>query len=304
MKSIKTIIENNFSLLLLLGCIIGFFTPSFGQYADEIVIFLTAVLIFLSCADIKPSEFLKVDVFQIATFTLLRFSILPLFLFYVAYKTVPDYAVGILLMALMPAGVAVSSLCSMARANVALGLSLTIISSLLAPAFVPSVFSFLGQVVNVDILSLFITLVLVVFIPVLLYFFVFSKIEKINTSIKKYNKSSAVIILSLILVIVIASQKEEFLDNLDVIYIGLIIMSVLFGVFYLFGILFSLFVSKENRIPYILGSGAMNNSLAVGLAFAYFDARITLFIVLSEVVWSVYVALAQWIFSKQKLTYS
>ncbi len=299
MAEIKKMIEKNFSLLLLVGCVLGFFVPSFGQYADEIVIFLTAALIFLSCADIKPSEFLKVDIFQVSIFSLLRYAIFPLVLFSFSYNFLPEYSTGILLLSLMPAGVAVSSLCSMSGANVALGLSLTILSSMLVPAFVPGIFSFLGQVVEVDVFSLFLTLLLVVFFPVLLYFSVFSRIEKINNQVKKYNKSSAVIILSLILLIVVATQKEAFLENLGDVYMGLLVMLGLFSVLYLFGIIYSLFVPKNERVPYIFSSGAMNNSLAVGLSFAYFDPKVTLFIVLSEIVWSLYVAIGQWTLSKR-----
>ena len=299
MTKIKTLIENNFSALLILGFILGFFVPSIGEASDEVVIILTAFLIFLSCADIEPRDFLKVDIFQMGVFTLLRFAVFPLVLFYFAQMMFPDLAVGILLLALMPAGVAVGSLCSMSKANVSLGLSLTIITSLLAPAFVPSVFSFLGQVVNVDIFSLFMTLALVVFVPILLYFGIIYRQDKIKNVVQSYNKSSSVVILSVILLIVIAAQKEEFLSNIDTLIIAFFVMVGLFTMFYAFGIIFSMWLPKADRVPYIYSSGAMNNSLAVGLAFAYFSPTITLFIVLSEIVWSIYVAAAQWYFSKQ-----
>ncbi len=295
----KNIIERNFSLLLIIGVIIGFFVPSFGENADEIVIFLTATLIFLACADIKPVDFFNIDVFQVGLFTLLRFAMFPLILFFGATSFAPDFAIGILLMALMPAGVAVASLCSMSGASVVIGLSLTIMSSLLAPAFIPSVFAFLGQLVAVDVFSLFLTLIYVVFVPICAYFLLFSKRPKAEKFIREYNKSSSIIVLASILVIVIATQKNEFLSNPDLILRGTIVMTILIGCFYIFGIVFSFFVPKDHRVSYIFGSGAMNNSLAVGLAFAYFDATTTLFIVLSEIVWSVYVAGAQWYFSRQ-----
>jgi BASS family bile acid:Na+ symporter len=301
MTGIKNFIENNFSLLLLVGFIAGFFTPSLGEISDEIVIFLIAVLIFLSCADINTKDFFNVDVFQIGLFTLLRFAVFPLVLFYLAYLLVPEYAVGVLLLSLMPAGMAVASLCSMSKApnSVPIGLSLTIISSLLAPFFIPAVYSFLGQTLEVDVLGLFITLSLVVFVPIILYLGIVRKFQTLHNQIKKYNQTSAVVILSVVLLIVMASQKEEFLGNLDLIVYGLIIMTVLFAVYYAFGIAFSLFVEKEQRVAYIFSSGAMNNSLAVGLAFAYFSPTISLFLVLSEIVFSFYIAVAQWWFSKR-----
>lgn len=299
MGKIKTVIENNFSILLILGAISGFFLPSFGSYSDEIVILFTAILIFMSCANIDPPDFLKIDVFQISLFTLVRYAIFPLVLFYVVHSFLPEYSIGILLLALMPAGVTVSAFCSMAGANVALGLSLTVISSLLAPFFIPGVFSFLGQVVSVDVWGLFLTLVCVVFVPIGLYFGVARRSKILEEKVRRYNKSTSIILLSLILLIVVATQKDEFLADIQSIYIGLIVMTAVIGLFYLVGIAYAYFVPKGQKIPYILASGAMNNSLAVGLAFAYFDARVTLFIVLSEIVWSAYVAITQWILSKR-----
>lgn len=300
MARIKTIIENNFSILLLVGFLLGFVAPDIGSISGHVTLFLTSLLIFLSCADIKPVDFLKIDVFQVALFTVLRFGAFPLILFFVIKDIYPEFAIGTLLLLLMPAGVAVASLCSMAHAKVALGLSLTIVSSILAPAFIPAIFAFLGQYVSVDIFSLFLTLVFIVFVPILVYFFVASKISKIDNLIKEYNKPSAVVILSIILTIVIAAQKQEFLNNISLIFVGFWVMFAVIGSCYVFGIVYSRFVVKEDRVSFIIGSGAMNNSLAVGIAFAYFDVTTSLFIVLSEVVWSIYVAFTQWFLSRRK----
>jgi len=299
MQKIKSLVENNLSILLLIGFLLGFVAPDMGNLADEIAIILTAALIFLSCADIKPVDFLKIDVFQVALFTMLRFAIFPLLCFFVIKELYPEFAVGTLLLLLMPAGVAVASLCSMTGAKVALGLSLTIISSLLAPAFIPGVFAFLGQYVAVDIFQLFLTLLLVVFVPIGLYFFGAARVPQIDNALKSYNKSAAVVILAIILMVVIAAQKQEFLNNIGLIFTGFWVMVVIIGLCWGFGIAFSYFVDKGDKIPFVISSGAMNNSLAVGLAFAYFDPVTSLFIVLSEVVWSIYVALAQWFFSKR-----
>ncbi len=301
MNKIKNIIENNLSLLLLIGAISGFFLPSLGDMADEVVIFLTAVLIFLSCSDIDKKGFLEIDIFQMGVFTMIRFVVFPLVLFYGVKTYLPEFSTGILLLALMPAGVAVASLCSMSKANVVVGLSITIISSLLAPFIIPAVFSFLGQTVNVDIWDLFLTLIYVVLFPIGLYFFVFDKIKPAKKAIKEFNKTAAILFLAIILAIVIAAQKEELLNNLDLIFIGILVMSGLYALLYLFGIVYSYFIKEGEKIAFIYGSGANNNSLAVGLSFAYFDPLTSLFIVLSEIVWSFYIAVAQYIFSRRKI---
>lgn len=297
MVKIKTFIEGNFSLLLILGAVLGFFLPSFGESADEIVIFLTALLIFMSCANIEPKDFLETDVFEVGLFTLIRFIVLPLIIYYFFIVTFPDFAIGALLLALMPAGVTVAALCSMSKANVVLGLSLIIMTSMLSPIVIPGVFSFIGEQVQVDVVSLFFTLLFVVVLPIFVYFFVFEKSTKAVSIIKKYNNTVPIIILSLILTIVVATQKEVFFENLSLVYTGFAVMMFLF--FYLFGMGYSRFLKQESRIPFIFASGAMNNSLAVGVAFAYFDGVTVIFIVLSEIVFSIYIAVAQYLVSKQ-----
>ncbi len=299
MTKIKTLIENNFSLLLLFGAFMGFFVPSFGDAADEIVITLTAILIFMSCANIEPRDFLKTDIFEIGLFTLVRFILLPLVLYYFFVAFFPEFAIGALLLALMPAGVTVAALCSMSNANVVLGLSLILITSLMSPIVIPGVFSFIGEQISVDVLSLFLTLLLVVVFPIFLYFGIFSRHGKSVALIKKYNNTVPVIILSLILTIVVATQKQVFFENLTLIYSGFAVMMGLFFFLYLFGVIYSRFIQPEARVPFIFASGAMNNSLAVGVAFAYFDGVTVIFIVLSEIVFSIYVAAAQYYFSKR-----
>jgi len=301
MNAIRGFVEKNFALFLLIGGVIGFFVPTVGPMADEIVIVLTALMIFFSCADIQKKEFLDVDIFNIGIFTLLRYAVFPLALFYVAHPFFPEFSTGILLLALMPAGVVVAALCSMSKANVVIGLSLTLITSLLAPFLIPAVFSFLGQSVTVNIWELFLTLLFVIFVPIIIYFGIFDKIKKTRNFIQENNKFSTIIFLSIILAIVFSSQKQEFLNNIDIITIGLIVMSVLFALFYGFGFIYSLFVSEEQKIPFIFASGAMNNALAIGIAFAHFDAMTSLFLVLSEVIWSIYVAGSQYYFSRRKI---
>lgn len=299
MTKIRNLIESNFSLLLLFGAILGFFVPSFGESADELVIVLTAILIFMSCANIDPKDFLKTDIFEIGLFTLVRFILLPLVLYYVFLAFFPEFAIGALLLALMPAGVTVAALCSMSNANVVLGLSLILLTSLMSPIVIPGVFSFIGEQVVVDVFGMFLTLIFVVLFPIALYFALFSKHKKSVAIIKKYNNTVPIIILSFILTIVVATQKHVFFENTALMVSGLVVMMGLFFFLYLFGVIYSRFLQKESRIPFIFASGAMNNSLAVGVAFAYFDGITVIFIVLSEIVFSIYVAAAQYYFSKQ-----
>jgi predicted Na+-dependent transporter len=213
---------------------------------------------------------------------------------------VPQYAIGILLLSLMPAAIVVASLCMISGAKVALGISLTVISSILIPVVIPGIFSFLGHQVDVNEIALFFTLIMVIFFPFALYFFCATRLPKHKKWVEDNGKSLSVVLMSLVLFIIVSSYKTEFLNNIDILLEGTLIMFVLFFVFYLFGYAFSQFVAEEQRLTYIWASGAINNGLAIGLSFLYFSPETTFFVVISEVVWCAYVAATQWYFSKTK----
>lgn len=172
-------------------------------------------------------------------------------------------------------------------------------TSFMAPFIIPAVFSFLGHQVNVDIWGLFTTLVLIVVIPIVLYFTVIRRLQSVHRLVKRHNKVIPTLILGFILTIVIASQKDTLIEDIHIVYVSMILLTVLFAVLYGFGYVFTFFVPKADKVSYIFASGAMNNSLAVGLAFAYFDSITVIFIVLSEVVWTICVAVGQNIFSRR-----
>jgi BASS family bile acid:Na+ symporter len=297
---IKATIENNFPIILILGAVLGFFIPSPGAHADMAIILLLAGQVLLASASIKRDDLGEIDIFQVGLFSLLRYAIFPIFLYYVSTVLWPDYAIGVLLLALMPAAIVVASLCSISHGKTALGISLTVFSSVLITAFIPAVFSFLGYVVEVNILKLFITLVVVLFVPIATYFVVIENVKPAKKFVLSWGKAISVISIALVLMIIMASYKDQFIEDWEALIKGTLIMFVLFFFFYLFGFVFSIFVPKDQRSAYIYASGAMNNGLAIGLAFLYFSPQTTFFIVISELVWCIYVPAAQWYFMRQE----
>lgn len=300
MNAVKTWIEDHLALVLLLGFALGFVLPSGGEYSEHLVMLLIGIQVFFACSKIQLEELKQIDTFHITLFCLARYVAIPLALFYIARLIVPEFAMGILLLSLMPAAIVVASLCSISFGNVALGLSLTIISSLLAPGIIPGVFLIVGEVVSVNVWELFITLILVLFVPVLVYFGVVSRIKPLQSWTASNGKMMTVLLMSVVLAVIVASTRDVFLDHLDFLFKGLVVMGILMAILYLVGFLVSFKAAPDARVSYIYASGAMNNALAIGLAFAYFDTITVLFLVLSELVWSFYVGLSQWVFQKKK----
>lgn len=217
-------IENNFAIMLILGGLIGLITPSLGSISNYLVIFFVAGLVYFVCPKIRKEELLDADIFQIGLFTLLRFAILPIALYYLARLIIPDYAIGVLLLSLMPAAMAVASLSMISGGKPSLGIAVTVISSFLVPVIVPATFAFLGHNVDVNELALFVTLAFVVFGPFLFYFYGFGRIETHRNWVDLNGKAASVILMALVLLFVVSSYKGELLSNPSLFLESFIIM--------------------------------------------------------------------------------
>lgn len=294
-------VENNFNWVLLIAFGIGLFAPGLHLVPPGTVIAMTGVLIFFACSKIHPEDFLAFDAYQVGVFTLFRFLLFPVGLYYLALPIIPDLAPGVLLLSLMPAGVSVSALCAISGGNVALGLSLTLITSVLAPVLVPAAFSFIGNDVGINIWDLFLTLLLVVLVPVLVYFGGAIRVPAVRQWVGDTTRFFSVVILALIMCIVVAQKRETLMQEPMFVVASLIVLAGLFALYYLFGLVAG--VVKEDRgsrIAITYASGAINNALAIALAYAYFTPKVALFMVLSEVVWIGAIAVYQTILNKKK----
>lgn len=285
MHAAKNWIEAHFNICLALAFVGGLVIPGLDVVPDTTVVFMTAILIYLACSRITPDELHQVDVVQLAVFCVARFMVFPFVLFFAARFVVPDLAPGVLLLMLMPAGVAVAALSALNGGNVSLGLALTVVSSLLAPAIIPSAFGFTGSAVNVDTWSLFLTLILIVFLPILLYFGAAVRMPRLKALTGQASKAGTILLLCVMMAIVLAKKRAVFFEEPVFLMEALAVLAVLFAAGYGFGWLLAWRQGRAQQISFAVGSGAMNNALGIGLALVYFDDKTSLFMVLSEVVW-------------------
>lgn len=283
--AIRSWAEHNFNWILLSAFLIGMVAPGLDAVPTEFVVYATGAIIFLACSRISLKELEAVDIFTIGGFTLARFILIPFVIYFAVQFTFPDLAIGSFLLALMPAGVAVAVLTAITSGNVALGLALTIVSSLLAPFVVPSAFAMLGHMIEIDLFGMFKTLALMVFLPIGLYFGLARSIAPVRNVIRDNGKFMSIVIMVCLTSVIVAQKRDVFFEDPVFVVESMLVLAGLFFVFYssAWGLAFR--TGLPERIAYTYGSGAMNNNLGIALAYLYFDARTTLFLVLSEIVW-------------------
>lgn len=199
---------------------------------------------------------------------LCHYTIMPFVGFAIAkmFGFPPEIAAGVVLVGCMPSGLASNVVAFIAKANLALSVTITAVSTLLAPVMTPLLMNFLGgQLVPVSFSAMFFDILKLVIIPIFLgvffHHFFHQKAKWINAVMPKLSMVG----IACIIVIITAAGRDNLL------HVGLALVAAMFlhmtvGVLlgYWGGRLFGL--SKLNSRTIAIEVGMQNGGLASGIA--------------------------------------
>ncbi len=220
-------LANAFPLWVLTGALLALWQPATALWfrPDWIPLFLGLIMLSMGLT-LEWKDFLRV--LQIPRSILLgvglQYLIMPLLGYGLsrAFHLPIDYVIGLILVASCPGGTASNVVCFIARTNVALSVSLTTFSTLLAVVMTPLLTTWLieslsedltGTAIEVDTLGLLINTFKVVILPVLcgvlLNHYFHAAIKKINA----YTPFLAVLSIVFIVDYILAAKKTAILQT-------------------------------------------------------------------------------------------
>ena len=184
----------------------------------------------------------------------------------------PGLAVGIILVASCPGGMASNMICYLARANVALSVVLTLVSTMLAFFFTPMWTSALaGQYVPVDAWGLCKSALQLTVAPVVLGVLIRWKLPRTADRIGAAGPTIAVLAFVLVSGGIVAASAEAIAKNIGILALAALVLHIIgFTVGYL--------VPKVLRYPESVARtvsvevGMQNGGMAASLARAHFAA--------------------------------
>ncbi len=294
----KSSTDLTFWILFVLSISFGLYFSDQLKILKDYVIYIQMVILFIA--------FLKIDLSEIAkqlkrpkllAYVLLIYMIvIPAIIYFLSLSFSNELMVGLFLLAVLPVGTAAPPLTSVLGGKSSLSLILTILSTLLSIVSIPLMFLFFFKTqINLDYVSVIFTLFKLIVIP--LFFSETFKRLKNDGLIKKINDNSSILILILLFVIiaiVIAVQTEYITGNLAEIAYHLVVLYVAFILFQFIGYFMVFWLKKDEKIT-ISSSKVFNNAaLGITLALAFFDAKVALILVLSEIPWITMVAIFNW----------
>src|SRR5699024_6824648 len=177
LEKISSLAGKYFAFLVIIVAVIAYLIPDSFLFLGQYITILLGIVMFGMGLTLEPVDFKLVltKPLSIIGGVLAQFIIMPLAAFIIAYllKLPPELAAGLVLLGSVPGGTASNVMVYLARGNLPLSITMTSFSTLLAPIVTPLLLLLLaGQWLPVDPVSMFMSIIQVIIIPILLGFIV------------------------------------------------------------------------------------------------------------------------------------
>jgi BASS family bile acid:Na+ symporter len=268
-------VGRTFSLWVILMACFGFFAPQlFIGYKSWITPLLGVVMfgmgLTLSAADFR-------EVFRrpgdVAIGVVGHYIIMPgtAYLLAIALRLPPDIAVGVILVGCCPSGTASNVMTFLAKGDVALGVSIASVSTMIAPLVTPALVSLLaGKWMAINTESLFMDIVQVVIFPIVLGIVARTLFRRQAAASVKALPLVSTIAIVLIIAIIVGLNQAKIMTNGLLILVAVILHNLLgFALGYLFARMFGMSLAKRKAV--MLETGMQNSGLGAALAAAHFS---------------------------------
>jgi len=269
-----------FPLWALLGVLLAWFAPAPFAVCRPAILPLLGVVMFGMGAGLRVEHFLAVlrRPTPVILGLTLQFLMMPLagWLLALLAGLPPQPAAGMILVGCCPGGTASNVICYLARGDVALSITLTACSTLLAILATPLLMLlYAGATVEVPALDMLQTIFWIIFLPVTLGTGLNHLFHGSMTVIGNAFPVVSVLAIVFIIAIIVALNRQQ-LSDVAVVLLALVILHNLAGL--AGGYWVSRWLGQDRRICRTLAIevGMQNSGLAVALAVKYFSAAAAL----------------------------
>jgi BASS family bile acid:Na+ symporter len=266
-----------FTTLILSAVSLAMYHPSYFQTIGDfkttaLIIPAMQVIMFGMGTELSLKDF--ADVLKMPKAVLIgivcHYTIMPLVGFAVAhlFNFPSEVAAGIILVGCCPSGLASNVMCFLAKANLALSVTVTAVSTLAAPLFTPLLMKLLaGQLIEVNFLEMVWHITEIVIIPIvaglIFHYIVHGKFKWLDKAMPYFSMIGIGIVL-----VVITADKSEALKQVGLLLLIATIIHNLGGFFLGYWSARLLKMPEKDSRTIALEVGMQNAGLAAGLAKA------------------------------------
>jgi BASS family bile acid:Na+ symporter len=277
MKKICHYISEYMGVLVLLAAVLALVFPEVTrQVSPKVINYLLGLVMFgmgltLNLHDFKVVFSRPKDVI---CGCLAQFTVMPLLAWLLArlFSLDDALALGVALVGCCPGGTASNVITYLSKGDLALSVGMTSVSTLLAPLLTPLLTWLLaGHRVNVDVMSMFLSILWVVILPIVIGFLVKHFLPKFTREAVDYLPAFSSLAIAAIVAIVIGANAEKLLvGGLTIVVVVMLHNLCGLSIGYAIGRLLRL--SRPKRKAISIEVGMQNSGLASSLATLHFAA--------------------------------
>jgi len=264
---------------VLLSAVAYVYPEYFAPHNNLIVPFLSLIMLGMGVT-LSVDSFLAVlkRPHVVILGTLMQYTIMPLAAWGVclALKLPSDLMAGVILLGCCPGGTASNVISYLAKADVALSIVLTSVSTMIAFVATPFLtWLFIGQTVEVDVTGMLVSVVNIVIVPVVLglainYFFE-ARIKAVKDVFPAISAAAIVIIIA----IIIGTNSQNLEQSGPLVLLAVVLHNSL-GLAGGYWVSKALNLSETEARTIAIEVGMQNSGLSVALAIKHFTAAAAL----------------------------
>ena len=275
MKKCCGFLVNNMALFVLLIGVVGAVRPQTLTWVGPYVGWLLGVVMFGMGMTLTFQDFKRVlqRPWEVLLGVVAQFLIMPLAAWFLVwlFALPPELAIGVVLVGTCPGGTASNVISYLAKGDVALSVSMTMATTLLAPVVTPTLTWLLaGSWIEVSFTAMMISIAQMVLLPLLLGLTAHHFFERTVEKILPVMPVVSVVTIVLLVGGVVALGAESLLD-VGLLMAAIFVLHNAFGLVLGYGMarLFRLDSKKARTVS--IEVGMQNSGMAASLAVLYFS---------------------------------
>jgi len=277
MKKLCHYISEYMGVLVLGAAVLALLFPAaLQQVPTKVINYLLGVVMFGMGLTLRLQDFKVVFSHpkDVVIGCLAQFTVMPLLAWGLARMFSLDeaLALGVILVGCCPGGTASNVITYLAKGDLALSVGMTGVSTLLAPFLTPLLtWALAGKSVDVDVLSMFLSILWVVILPIVVGLVIKTLCPKFTEKAVDYLPAFSSIAIAFIVAIIIAANADKLWVGGLIIVLVVILHNICgLAIGYLIGRLLGLSEPKKRAIS--IEVGMQNSGLASSLATLHFAA--------------------------------
>lgn len=276
MKKLVAFVSRNMALFAVIVAAVAMIMPASFKWTTPHITLLLGVIMFGMGMTLKPEDFR--EIFRrprdVLIGLLAQFTIMPLLAYALAtlFKLPAEIAAGVILVGTCPGGTASNVMTYLAKGDLALSVSMSMASTILAPIVTPILTLWLaGAWIEVSFAAMMMSIVQVVIAPIILGLVVNQLFADFVKRVVEILPLVSIVAILLILGGVVSVNSEKILETgLTVILVVMLHNLLGYGLGYVAAKVLGMNLAKVKAVT--IEVGMQNSGLAVSLAMTHFGA--------------------------------